>query len=72
MGVSGYAIMKQLIVNMTFFKDGSSLSSCPALQQDSTYSYDKLSATPLQIEPDPYLYCNGVFYEFVNATWNLT
>lgn len=36
------------------------------------YDYDKVLNNSLEIYPDPYTYCSGVFYEIYKIVWTVT
>eukprot|EP00347_Sterkiella_histriomuscorum_P001471 403371910 len=70
--VEGSHLMKPLQITVTYYRDGSDRDLCPAVVYRNDYIYDKVNDANLEMFPDAYLYCNGIFYEYQSVAWVVT
>ena len=69
--MQGTSIVEIVTINAMFYRDGGS-NNCPRALLNSAYQYNLKTMLYLQITPDPYLDCNGVFYNLLSANWSAT
>jgi hypothetical protein len=72
MGIIGTHIVKALDVNATFYRDGTGSGDCPSVRYADNYYFDKIADASLEVMPEPFLHCFGIFYEVQSVAWTVS
>jgi len=62
------AIMLERQVSLLLYRNGGS-ENCPRIQLNDQYSFSQFGDSQLTLVVDPYLSCDGAFYQLLSANW---